>query len=463
MGNFKKDKALLIFSPHLWYWTAPAPGIGYIASALEGIGVKVEFIDCQIVRDYKKKILSLLPEYPVVGLSVNAGNVSSALDIAGAIRKKSPETKIIMGGPHATAGYERLIPEYADIVVRGEGDDTIVELMQEDDLSRVKGIAYWNGELKVTPDRPYIEDLDRLRFPAWHLYDLKRYRLGNTLSPIAIIMTSRGCPYDCIYCVKCVHGYKIRFRSLDNVFNEINYLISRFGVKEIQIMDDAFTVYPERVKEFCKMAINRSKKLRFALGGGIRADLGNQEMFNLLVQAGCYMAPIAVEAGSQEVLNKIQKNLNLQKARKIINMANRAGLRTPLFFIIGFPFETLETMYQTIDLAKQLTVDQAHFFIATPFYGTKFYEIVKNEGKFLVDMAVTSTNYEYGPAVYETESLKAKDVEMMYKKAQQAFHFRLKYIWLILTTPIVNLKIIPGLIWERISVISPNYKRTRNI
>ncbi|MFH1338436.1 MAG: cobalamin-dependent protein, partial [Candidatus Omnitrophota bacterium] len=240
--NLKKNQLLLILPVSPWRWTAPSLGIAYIGSALEGTGFKVKLIDCQITPGYRKKILSLLADYPSVGISVNAGNVSSALDIAREIRNHSPSTRIIMGGPHATAVYERLIPEYADIVVRGEGEDTIVELMQQDDLSSIKGIAYWDKELKLTPARPYIQDLDALRFPAWHLYELKRYRLGNTFTPLAIVMTSRGCPYDCIYCVKYVHGYKVRLRSVDNVLNEIDQLVSRFGIREIQIMDDVFTI-----------------------------------------------------------------------------------------------------------------------------------------------------------------------------------------------------------------------------
>lgn len=167
------------------------------------------------------------------------------------------------------------------------------------------------------------------------------------------------------------------------------------------------------------------------------------------------MAPIAVESGSQETLNKVNKGLNLKMAQSTITMANQAGLRAPLFFIIGFPCETPDTMRKTIDVAKRLSVDQAHFFIATPFPGTKFYEIVKNTGIFLTDLEIVSTNYEYGPPVYETDSLKAEQVERIYKRAQREFHFRSKYILWALTTSIVNFRIIPGLLRERLSVLFP--------
>jgi len=436
-----KKAVLLSYPENPWYWTAPAPGIGYIASALENIGIKVKFVDCQITRHYKEKIISLLSEYPVVGLSVNAGNVSSAIDIAGAIRKRSAETKIIMGGPHATAVYEKLIPGYADIVVRGEGEDTIVELMEEEDLSKVKGIAYWDGELKVTTDRPYIEDLDRLKFPAWHLYDLKRYRLGNTLNPLAIIITSRGCPYDCIYCVKNVHGYKVRFRSVDNVIDEVDYLVQKFGVKEIQVMDDIFTSRVEWVKEFCQKLIDRKhKNLRFALSNGIRLDSVDHEMLSLMAQAGFYWICLywvcVISNIDLESKDKVYKDNFLKRVKYIVDSAQKIGLKVSLFFQLGLINDSIESMEETIDIAKTFSPEGVFFSVAVPFPGTRFYELIEKKGRFTKDLLKESVNCEYGKAVYETDALKAKDIERMFKKAYKEFYFRPAQLWRIF-----NLKI----------------------
>jgi len=427
----KTKSVLLIFPAYPAHWSAPAPGIGYIASALEGIGVKVKFIDCQITRHHKAKIISLLSEYPVVGISVNAGNVSSSLEIAGAIRKVSPGTKIIMGGPHATAVYDKFIPEYADIVVRGEGEDTIAELMKKEDLSRVTGIAYWDGKVKVTPARPYIENLDRIKFPACHLYNFKKYRFRNISNPFSLMITSRGCPYECIYCFKSTHGYKIRFRSIDNILDEVDYLVTQFGVREIQIMDDVFTINPERVKQFCKKLIAcRYKNLRFALGGGIRVDAGDQEMFDLLAQAGCYMLDIAIESGSQNLLDKIHRPCNLDSLIKIINMIKKSDIQLAIFSTLGFPFDTIGSIQKTIDFIKKLNVDSITFTLATPYPGTEFYEMVKNHGRFLYDPIKQSA--QIGSNVsYETPTLKAKDIEAMFKQAHQEFYFRPRQIFKI--------------------------------
>lgn len=259
-----------------------------MASVLEQKGITVEVIDCQLLKDYKYEINKFLKDNPVVGISANIAIIGSALDISKYIRQTSPRTKIIMGGPQPTVVYEKLIPEYADNVVIGEGEDTIVDLMQNEDPSTIQGIAYWNnGSIKVTPPRALIDELDKLPYPAWHLFDLEKYSSGNNRKLFTLLITSRGCPNECIYCSKSVHGSKIRLRSLDNVLGEIDYLVSKFGVKEIQIVDENFTFYPQRVKEFCKMVIGRSyRNLRFALLNGMMPDVDDFEMFDLLAKAG---------------------------------------------------------------------------------------------------------------------------------------------------------------------------------
>ncbi len=429
-----EKKILLIFPQHLWYWSASPPGVGYIASALEGIGWKVKFFDCRITPRYKKIILSLLPDYPVVGLSVNAGNVSSALDLAKAIKKISPRTKIIMGGPHATVVYEKLIPEYADIVVRGEGEDTMVELMQNEDLASIKGIAYWDNGLKVTPSRPYIEDLDRLRFPAWHLYDLKKYRFSTCRTPLALVITSRGCPYDCFYCTKFIHGYKLRLRSIDNIMAEIDYLVKNFQVKEVYFADDNVTFYPERVKELCQAIISRKyKDVYFS----VLADpnFGNYELFKLMKQANFNSISISIESGSQEILSTIpgRKKIDFAELKERIKIANQVGIRLRGHFVIGLPFDTLDSMKKTIDFAKNSELGSSDYNIAIPFPGTKFYKIVEEKGKFLYDLTLNSISYDLKP-VYETDSLKAKDVERMFRQAYREFYFRPKQIRSMITS-----------------------------
>lgn len=435
----KKDKILLINPLHLWPWTWPALGLAYLASNLEKKGVKVRIIDCQINKNYEHDIIESFKDYKIVGISLNVGTISSGLNIAKLIKRIAPDIKIIMGGPEATAIYNKLIPKYADVVVIGEGEDTIVELMQTDDLSTIRGIAYWNKGINITQHRPLITDLDRLSYPAWHLFNLKKYRFGTIRNPYVGLMTSRGCPYQCVYCTKFIHGTNIRLRSIKNVIAEIDYVVKKYSVREIEIYDDIFTFYPERVKEFCKTILGREyKNLRFSLPGGIRADMGDSEMFNYLAKAGFYFVLIGIDSGSQEIQNKLGKNLDLRKVKQTVELVKRAGMRAHGSFIIGLPYDTVDTMQETINFAKSLPLDQAYFFIGTPFPGTAFYDIVQKNGKFLYDLTTNSTCYVTGKALFEMENLKSEDIEKMFRKAYREFYFRPSQLWRMLNTKITS-------------------------
>jgi radical SAM superfamily enzyme YgiQ (UPF0313 family) len=447
------QKSILLINPtYRWWWSVSSLGLGYIASSLEGIGFKPKIIDCQVTASYKDKIIKSLKHCSVAGISANIGTISSALEISELIRKNSPSTKIIFGGPHPSAIYGKLIPQYpqyADIVVIGEGEDTIVELMQEQDLSKIKGIAYWDGSLKVNPRRPFIEDLDRLGFPAWHLYDLRRYSLAYSKLPLATLITSRGCPHQCIYCTKHIHGLKARIRSLENVLSEVDYLVDKFQVKEINLFDDGFGLNVSRIKLFCEKVIEkRYKNLIFSIPNGIRADVGDYGMFRLMDSAGFHFLSLGIESGSQQVLEKINRNLSLERVNQTLGMINKTRMKVKLHFMIGLPVDTPETMRQTIDLAKRLLLKNpcvfaVFFCMAVPFPGTYFYQLVKDKGRFLCDLILNSTSYNQ-KAVYEMNGLKGRDVDTMFTKANREIAIMPSFIWRNLRMRHKSIRVIPS-------------------
>jgi len=244
------------------------------------------------------------------------------------------------------------------------------------------------------------------------------------------MMTSRGCPFKCINCTKLVHGYRYRERSIPNIMGEIDYLVERFGIEEIHFWDDLFTYKPERVKELCRSIINRKyKKLRFALPGGIRADINDREMFKLMREAGFYTVIVAVESGVQRIIDSLGKRLDLKKVKPTVDTLKELGFRVGAFFMLGTPYDNSETMRKTIDFARKLKVHHAYFFITIPFPGTKLYDLVKAEGRFLQDMRLCSRAYDEGKAVYEFGQLKAEDVNRIFKNAYREFYFRPDQIW----------------------------------
>ena len=405
-------------------------GLGYIASVLESKSMKVKVIDYQINEDCEKQILESLKEHHWVGIYISIASITNSLNIAKVIRRQSPRTKIVMGGPHATVIYDKLIPEYADIVVRGEGERTITEVVDSKPLKDIQGIAYWDNGLKTTSSRSLIEDLDSLTFPAFHVFDLKGYKSPGVQRFAVPLITSRGCPYQCIYCgTKITHGTKLRLRSVENVIGEIDYLVKRFKVGEIFIYDDCFTFYPERVKEICNNIIKqRYKDLRFSLYNGVRPDICDDQMFRLMKQAGFYHVRLGIESSSQEILDKANKNLELTKVKETIAAIRKAGIRVGAFFMLGLPFDTKKTMQETIDFAKTLHLNEALFSIATPLPGTRFYEIVKKGGRFLQDLNLQSVD-ALKPC-FEMEHLKAQDMEKMLTKAYRQFCSRSSQIYL---------------------------------
>jgi len=423
---------MLLINPYSeferWF-TYPYLGTAYLASCLEEAGEEVEILDFQGQQEYRRDLSEALMHHETAGITVNVANVSSALDIANLIRSTHPEKKIIMGGPLATAIPDQLLPRYADIVVLGEGEDTIVDIVTRSDPSEIKGIAYWDGGIRTNPPRSLIDDLDRIPYPAWHLVDLSR-RKRQVYRRMATMITSRGCPFNCINCTKLVHGYRYRERSIPNIIGEIDYLVEQFGIKEIHFWDDLFTYKPERVKDLCRAIIKQKyKNLRFSLPGGIRADINDREMFKLMREAGFYMVIVAVESGVQRIVDSLNKRLDLNKVKPTIDTLKKLGFRVGAFFMLGTPYDNAETMRKTIDFAKELKVHHVFFFITIPFPGTILYDLVKEKGRFLQDMRIHSRSYDEGQAVYEFGELKATDVNRIFKRSYREFYIRPSQIW----------------------------------
>lgn len=404
---------------------SPSLGLAYIAAVAESKGRKVEILDCQITKNYLDAICRALPSHRTAGVHINVGTISCGLEITRLIRKHAPETKIIMGGPHAGIVYSELIPQYADIVVIGEGELAIGEILEDKPLNEISGIAYWQDGLRTTTRRKMNDDLDDLPLPAWHLFDLFRYKHPGHKTPVGYITTSRGCPYSCIYCTSFVHGKKIRIRSIDSVMKELDQLIYHHQVKEIMISDNNFTFYPERVKRICKAIIARQYKgVRFNLVNGIRADIYDMEMFMLFQKAGFCYTRLGLESGNQEVLDKIKKKLNITKVQRTVRALKSVGMRVDGVFILGLPYDTVETMQETIDFAIELPLDRALFAIAQPYPGTELFEIVKREGRLLQeDMFMTTISGLH--VYYEINDLKRTDVETMLFKAFSQYYLRL--------------------------------------
>jgi radical SAM superfamily enzyme YgiQ (UPF0313 family) len=358
----------------------------------------------------------------------------------------------ILGGPHLTLMPEESMqrPE-VDLVVRGEAEDTLVEILREIELhggskfrletcnlQPIPGLSWKDasGRIIHNADRRLRKDIEDIAWPAYHLFKIDRYTnlqpLTDGLDPNArtyTLLTSRGCPHQCIYCSKPVTGNTWRPRSPEDVVAEWRYLVRELHATEIGITDDVWNLNLDRAKEICRNLIAEDLgHVPWVTVHGMRVDNTDSELFELMKQAGCKRVGFGVESGNQAVLDAIKKRQTPDDARKAFSEAKAAGLQTMGFFIFGLPADTEESMEDTIRLALELDPDLANFMIAAPYPGTELWEIAQRDGRlFSTDWRDYAIHDE--KARYELPSLPPELVERKWHEAYRRFYLRPSRIW----------------------------------
>lgn len=416
----------------------PPIGIAYIASFLEPHGVTCKIIDANILRMSNDKVLEKIEKFDpdVIGISTNISTARAGVELSQKIKEKS-DRFVVMGGPYATSMVERVL-ESADCVVRGEGEHTMLDLLDNiENLGKVKGISYKkDGKIIHNENRELINDIDELPFPAHHLLpDLTIYKGRARASPVGPILTSRGCPYGCIYCDKNIFGRTFRARSPENVVEEIKFLVEKYKVKQIDVLDDNFTLEPKRAERILDLIIENELDLAINLQNGVRADRLNRNLVKKMKRAGVFKAGIGIESGDERILKTIKKSLNLENVEEAIRWFREEGILVYGFLMIGLPNENRESIQKTIDFAKRANPHIANFSLTIPFPGTELYDMIPNEGKFLKSVENGSTAGFYGDEVYfELGELNKESVLEYQRKAYTQFYFRPSKILDILST-----------------------------
>ncbi|MCX6995559.1 MAG: radical SAM protein [Kiritimatiellaeota bacterium] len=408
-------------------------GLAYIAAVLEKSGCEVKVLDLLTTKRSEAQLLETITSFKpeVMGFTAVTPVVNSAYRMLEKI--KGLNIRTVIGGPHASAMPQEALEKGFDFVVRGEGEETIVDLMQNIGApENVKGISYKiDGKIINNPPREYLRNLDTLPFPARHLFsDLKLYKgqeaLGSRV-PVGSIMTSRGCPYSCSFCYKAVFGNRFRARSAENVVQEWVHLVEKYGVKEIAIVDDSFTTDVARVHKICDYLIKAHIKVRWSCPNGIRVDLGDLAMLKKMRTAGCYRTALGLESGSQNILDTIGKKITLAEMEAMIEHCRAAGIKTMGFYMLGNIGETQATMQATIDFARRVGTDYAQFLIAVPYPGTALYDEVKKNGKLYITDWDQYGQYERS-ACFEHGALTPDLLKQMCKKAEKEYYLDPKYV-----------------------------------
>ncbi len=364
--------------------TYPALGLGYIAAMIEKHGYPIKYIDMIASKISYNKLFSMLQEEPpeVIGITINIATYNSACNVAKIARKLNRNCKIIVGGTSVKDFPTEIINrEEFDIGVIGEGEYTIIELLfalvHKHNLNEIKGIVYKeNGSVIITEPRPPITSLDDIPYPAYHLMPLNAYTSDISKDKnMTIVISSRGCPFNCLFCVK---NERWRARSPTNFVDEIDYFYNKLNIHEFYFVDSTFTVNQQRVIEISKEIIKR--KLSIIWQCQTRLDCVSFETLMWMRKAGCYRITCGIESGDAKVLKNINKKISIDQIQKAIKWARESGIEIFGSFILGWPGDTISSIWKTINFSKRLDIDFAVFGIATIVPGTPMCELAIKQG-----------------------------------------------------------------------------------
>ena len=401
------------------------------AAVLREAGHDVGLIDCIAdeigVTELGERIRAFEPD--LVLFSFSTVTFDSDAQVTRELRPLTPAHFTAIGVHVTTLAEESLASSALDSIVRREPEYTARALADALDagtpLDEVLGLSWRDGEAIVhNEDRPFIEDLDALPFPARDLLHNERYVAPLTDKPQTLVVTSRGCPFSCIYCTAhCYYGRTPRMRSAVNVVDEIEDVRTRLGIREITMWSDTFTFDERFVLEVCDEIERRELDINWMCNS--RVDTVNLEMLKRMKRAGCSVMSYGVESGVQEILDNIKKGTTVEKIARAFAWTREAGIESMAHIILGLPGETPETIEATKRFVRRIRPDYVQFYCAVPFPGTQFYAMARDKG-----WLITSewSRFEINQAIISTEDLTAEQLDTERQRAFRGFYLRPTYI-----------------------------------
>ena len=431
----------------------PPLGLGYVASVLLQEGYHVEIIDClvqgkDIIENLdngmvriglsKKEIEQLLLEKKprIVGIAGSFSSFSSdGLRLAKIVREALPDCFLVIGGPGTAEPKEiekTLSQRIVDVVIKGEAEyifKDIVHCISQEKIEEAKKISgtFWlsNNKLTKNPAREVTKNLDIIPFPAYHLLPMEKYiwqKHANFAAamrwPIAHMVTSRGCIYNCIFCSTTRYFQKFRARSVENVIQEMKLLIHDYGIREFHFHDDYFMSDAKRVRKLCEKIIEENIDICWQVSQGINTVQLDEALLELMHKSGMYRVGFPIESGSPETLKYMRKPLDLKKVQKLIQKCNTLGIYVFGCFVMGFPKETKEQLEQTTNFIINSSLDYAKISILQPHPGTDIYGVFEQLGLLEEGLKHGST---YFHTEYDIAHFKAADLNTIRKETLDTF------------------------------------------
>ena len=394
------SKERAVVDPNKQYW--PPLGLAYIAAVLRDNGHSVQIIDRDLLlrknnldfdktdRDTEELITKFNSH--IVGFSATTPNLSDVKSFSFGFKKKFPEVKTIIGGPHCTGEPVQTLEMCSgiDVVVRGEGEMTMLDIANGVDVEMISGITYRKGDgaIASTADRPLIEPIDSLPFPARDILDMQsytrpsRYISRNLSLKTTHIFTARGCPYNCHYCAGPLIGRrKVRYHSSQRVIAEIEELINKNAIEAIYYAEDMFLSNKKRAIEILTLFKDRDIHKKIVWIAQISTKVAEPELLSMMKDAGCAQVEYGFESGSQKVLDLMNKKTNVERNLSVAQMTKKSGLRFQGNFIVGYPGETEEDFKATVSFIKKAKPNTVSLNLFMPLPGTEIYKKLKAEGR----------------------------------------------------------------------------------
>lgn len=384
-------------------------GLGYIASSLIKEGYTVKVVDLNNYQKNIKNRIDAIKNYDIVGLSIKSFTYHSACEISKMLGRKD----LICGGPHITLdGFNFLRDNHNfSMGMIGEGEKAMVELAyaikNNDNLQEIEGIIYRSNkdEITVNKRKSFLTDLDSLPYPNYGVFD----SFKGTITHYPLI-TSRGCPYSCIYCcVGKISGKKWRFRNPENMINELEFAKLSYNLKDFMILDDNFTHDINRAKEFCRLLIDYNINLSWTCSNGIRASKLDEELVALMKDSGCDEVSLGIESLDYDVFNNIKKGEKLEDIKHATDLLNKYRIKVIGFFIIGLPGDSASKTKSSIECGRKLNLERAYWNLLVPYPGTEAWQWVNKNARIIRDW---QKGFHFGTGikpVFETSDFSEKE------------------------------------------------------
>jgi len=413
--------------------------LAYLAAVLEKDGHVIHIADYQIDNQQIAAILrKFKPE--IVGISAYSKEFLHARELMREVKESQPDLPIVIGGPHVNAYRERVFDQsgHIDYAIVNEGEETLLELLHrlegKQDVGGIQGLMHRNngGQVVFNGPRPFIKNIDAIPFMALHHFQVDNYYpAAGTFRrlPSVTMLTSRGCPFRCVFCNTDLFGKNVRLRSAENVLSEIELIVEKYGAQEINFCDETLTIDRNRMVDICEGLLRRHLKIGWKCS--TRVDLVDADLLKLMKRSGCFYIGFGVESGVQATLDRLKKGITVDQTRRAFAECRKVGIATMAYFMMNVPGESIEAIEQSIRFSREIKPTFLNFELIKPYCGTELRQMIEGNPDITINRALWEEWESYSAGnhlFYVQKDVPESYLHDAYKRAVKEFYLRPSFI-----------------------------------